>query len=277
MKKTKLILALLALLPFSGAFAQTGEIIYRDFEPDLSIHAMGYNDPHDTIRVDLDQDGTVDFKMYIATEQYFYRYVYVTSTWDFRYCYNSIYSHPGIYEDDTIVPYPRWWTDANGCWPLLWWNAYDDYMEFYMGFRKTVDGENYYAWSRIYMTIRTGYNPSHGEYEIVEAYCDNAAYCTIPDYPLRWGQTDILGIEENSETNNAFAVIHPNPTTSLITITGENLQRAEVLNMLGQRIRGVPGKGDELHIDMAALPAGVYFVSITDEEGRKCVRKVVKE
>jgi hypothetical protein len=39
----------------------------------------------------------------------------------------------------------------------------------------------------------------------------------------------------------------------------------------------VQGKGNELHIDMTALPAGVYFVTVTDEEGRKCVRKVMKE
>ena len=39
----------------------------------------------------------------------------------------------------------------------------------------------------------------------------------------------------------------------------------------------VQGKGETLQIDIANLPAGVYFINITDEEGRKCVRKVVKE
>ena len=47
--------------------------------------------------------------------------------------------------------------------------------------------------------------------------------------------------------------------------------------MLGQKLLGVKGKGDELHIDMADLPAGVYFVTVTNEEGRRCVRKVVKK
>ena len=28
---------------------------------------------------------------------------------------------------------------------------------------------------------------------------------------------------------------------------------------------------------LKSLPAGIYFVTITDAEGRKCVRKVVKE
>jgi len=42
-------------------------------------------------------------------------------------------------------------------------------------------------------------------------------------------------------------------------------------------VLSVQGEGNELRIDMAALPAGVYFVNVTNEEGRKCVRKVVKE
>ena len=32
-----------------------------------------------------------------------------------------------------------------------------------------------------------------------------------------------------------------------------------------------------MQIDIANLPTGIYFVNITDSEGRKCVRKVVKE
>lgn len=58
---------------------------------------------------------------------------------------------------------------------------------------------------------------------------------------------------------------------------GENLKQAEACNMLGQQVLSVQGKGDELHIDMAELPAGIYFVTVTDSEGRKCVRKIVKE
>ncbi len=69
----------------------------------------------------------------------------------------------------------------------------------------------------------------------------------------------------------------PNPTTGLVTIAGENLRQAEVVNMLGQKILSVQGEGNELRIDMGALPAGVYIVNVTDEEGWKCVRKVVKE
>jgi hypothetical protein len=63
----------------------------------------------------------------------------------------------------------------------------------------------------------------------------------------------------------------------MVTIMGENLKQAEVLNMFGQQVLSVQGKGAELRIDLATLPTGVYFVTITNEEERKCVRKVLKE
>jgi hypothetical protein len=105
---------------------------------------------------------------------------------------------------------------------------------------------------------------------------DKCAYCTIPDYPIVWGQTEILGVEENGESN-AFATIHPNPTTGMVTIMGENVKRAEVTNMLGQHVATASGQGEQLTVDISRLPAGVYFVSVTDESGKKCVHKVVKE
>ena len=275
MKKIVLITSL-ALVAFC-CHAQQGEINYTDFEPDLSIEEVTAYDSGDTLKIDLDQDGTIDFKMYIKSKYpTMVRYVYVTSSWDFRYCFNSIYSYGYMDENDSIIPNYPIWAKANSTWELLWYP--DQYMEFIMGFRKTVDFENYYAWARIYMYRNlngNGYQPGPGEFDIVSAYCDKMAFCTIPDYPLCWGQTSLTGVDEKEV--NAFATVHPNPTNGLVSITGENLHQVEVLNVLGQQILSVQGKGDELHIDMAALPAGVYFVNVTDEEGRKCVRKVVKE
>lgn len=71
--------------------------------------------------------------------------------------------------------------------------------------------------------------------------------------------------------------LFPNPTTGHVTVTGKDLKAAEVLNILGQRVAKARGRGETLQIDMGELPAGVYFVTVTDEEGRRCVRKVVKE
>jgi hypothetical protein len=275
MKKT--ILTMLVVLAIGFSYAQKGEIIYTDFEPDLSVEELSPYDSHDTLKVDLDQDGTMDFKMFIESKySTMVRYVYVTSSWDFRYCFNSIYSYGYMDENDTIIPDYPIWASANNTWELLWYP--DQYMEFIMGFRKTVNGENYYAWAKIYMYRNvngSGYEPGPGQFDIVSAYCDDMAYCTIPDYPLHWGQTDFTDIKENQAS--AFATVHPNPTTGVVRIIGKDLKAAEVVNTLGQRVATVQGQGEMLQIDIANLPEGIYFVRITDEQGRKCVRKVVKE
>ena len=113
-------------------------------------------------------------------------------------------------------------------------------------------------------------------YDSVWFYLARTAYCTIPNYPLRWGQTSFdWGVDENEAT--AFATVHPNPTTGLVAINGKELRIAEVFNPLGQRVATAKGGGETLQIDISHLPAGVYFVSVTDEDGRKCVCKVVKE
>ena len=70
---------------------------------------------------------------------------------------------------------------------------------------------------------------------------------------------------------------YPNPTTGMVTVRGENLSQAVVTDLLGQQVLSVQGEGDELQIDMTALPAGVYLVTVTDHNGRKCVRKAVRE
>ena len=83
-----------------------------------------------------------------------------------------------------------------------------------------------------------------------------------------------LDIEEKE---NMTCIIHPNPTNGIVTITGANLKQAIVFNSLGQRVATIQGEGETLQIDIANLPVGIYFVNITDSEGRMCVRKVVKE
>jgi len=47
--------------------------------------------------------------------------------------------------------------------------------------------------------------------------------------------------------------------------------------VLGQHMAAVTGKGETMQIDIAKLPAGIYFVNVMNEGGQKCVRKVVKE
>ena len=85
-----------------------------------------------------------------------------------------------------------------------------------------------------------------------------------------------VGIPENEDLNN-WVTVHPNPTLGYVSVRGENLRQAEVVNMLGQLVIRVESEGNELQIDISIMPSGIYFVTVTDKEGRTSVQKVVKE
>ena len=273
MKKTTTLLTFLSLA--LGCFAQQGEILYTKFDPDWCLESIQYA-PADSIKLDFDGDGVWDF----AISMYYRRYIEIrfipSEGWEYRGRFTDdtelppAFQNQGIPESDSLVQSaPLGWTDrpifVNG--------------ESYMcGVRKVVnDSTVYYGWfDQIWINASIPGNQNGGTPYIKQYQCvHDMAFCTIPNYPLRWGQTSLTGIEENGSA--AFATVHPNPTTGLVTIVGENLNQADVVNMLGQCVATAQGKGETLQIDISSLPAGIYFVRITDDEGRKCTHKVVKE
>ena len=254
--KKHLILATLLLVAI-GIKAQQGEIIYMDFEPDTCKYVTEI----DSLEIDVDQDGQIDV-LFSGYCQHGALLMTTSVSHGWEYC----------------EPYPEEYTILNVD-TLHWKHNWDDWFGSgtfmgRIGLRKTIQDQCFYGWMKVYCdTVPTQpYPGAVGR----NTYVDRMAFCTIPDYPLQWGKTTLTSVEENDDPN-VFATTHPNPTNGLVTIMGERLRRAEVVNMLGQQVLSVQGRGNELQINMEALPAGVYFVAITNEEGRKCVRKVVRE
>jgi hypothetical protein len=249
----KKILFLVALaITLTAGYAQQGEIIYTEFYPD-SCKVVYYPD---SMSFDVNYDGTLDFWFNGIVEiGALVPRIIVNDGWEF-----CIVTEAVLLTDDSLSWY------GNG----EWWQWFNDYHMQY-GFRRLEEGEYYYAW------IDVSVDYYEQPWNQAKVFCvSGMAYCSIPNYPLKWGQTSLTGVEENNESI-ALATFYPNPTNGIVTITGENLRQAEVLNMLGQKMLNVQDKGNELHIDMATLPAGIYFVTVIDEKGKKCVRKVMKE
>ncbi len=242
--KTQFAIMTALLMTVFGLKAQTGEILFNDLDPDPYLHP---NLTHEEMCFDLDFDSIADLRMHY--------YLQSASLGFYMTAIQDNLSLCKINNGDTIPNAEDWrheWSFVNP----------DNYE--YWGFRFDEGGNYYYGWLRTY-----------GNATERNWYLDKYAFCTIPNYPLKCGQTDLTSIEENKR--NAFATIHPNPTTGMVTIMGENVKRAEVTNMLGQHVATASGQGEQLTVDISRLPAGVYFVSVTDESGKKCVHKVVKE
>ena len=81
------------------------------------------------------------------------------------------------------------------------------------------------------------------------------------------------GVVEEKESVFAF----PNPANDRVIIEGIEAAEVQIYNAIGQCVASATGKGEPFTIDISNLPSGVYFINITDGEGRKCVKKVVKE
>ena len=249
---------LIALTMVFSAFfakAQESSIIYYEFIPD-SCHNV--HTSNTILKFDLDQDGAEDVWFYGYYQSGVGSIAMINTpspSWQWSHSYASVFEP---LTDTTMIAGNLRWQYTDGALAM-----YPDFTHY--AFRQVKEDGYHYGWAEIHV-------------ESVSRFCiSRMAYCTIPNYPLRWGETSLTGIEEEDIGTQAFATVHPNPTTGLVTVAGENLKQAEILNTLGQVVATAQGNGHSLTMDIGHLPAGIYFVSITNETGRKCVRKVVKE
>ena len=148
------------------------------------------------------------------------------------------------------------------------WAYYHRYdtIPFKSGIREGVEGEYYYGWIEVY-AVNT--------YDTVYFHVARTCYCTIPNYPLKWGQTGLTIVGEQEGSISLF--VYPNPTLGLVKVLGSNLNRIDIYNAIGQRIITQRVIVDPITIDFSGQPSGLYFISATDQNGQRCVRKVVKQ
>ena len=266
-KMKKILIAMIMLACLQMAQAQTNEdFIYKEIDQEFQTYY-----PEDRKLFDINNDSIHDFFFDTFTVMYQW------GGWLFcgpgaegsvGYSLEEYNGTDNVFRDLDIPL-----NDNELIWspnPLVseFYPIHVDTIPFKVGLRFNKGGVYYYGWVEAYFF----YERSSWFKLKVSRTC----YCTIPNYPLRWGQTS-LAYDLTENESAAFATLCPNPTNGLVTITGENLRQAEMFNLLGQRVAEVHGGGNPMTVDISGLPAGLYFVNVIDEQGRKCVRKVVKE
>ena len=128
---------------------------------------------------------------------------------------------------------------------------------------------------------------------------DRTQYFTVPSVALTeeylFISTDIgvwrrplSDFNVNSAVSLTSAVspsltVFPNPTTGPLTLTGES-GTVTIENSLGESVlrqpttpQPPPWKGGGVSLDISALPAGMYFVHVTEKDGSAMTQKIVKE
>ena len=148
-----------------------------------------------------------------------------------------------------------------------------DTLEFHAALRHVVDpeeGTSCYGW--IHFKVTGDCN----DYSKCWVYFYDYAYCTIPEYPIIVGQTDFTSDIEEQNISSGI-IVCPNPTEDLFTIAGKDLFRVEVYNALGQRVLTKKEEAATMTLDLSGQPSGLYFVTATDRNGQRCVKKIVKQ
>ena len=261
----KILIAMIMLACLQMAQAQTNEdFIYKEIDQEFQTYY-----PEDHIPFDINDDSIPDF--FFCTFIVMYQWGGGLYTGSGVECISySLEEYPrtdDIFRDLTIP------LNDN---ELIWGGVFHgefypihvDTIPYKVGLRFNKGGVYYYGWVEAYFFYERS--------SWFKLKISRSCYCAIPNYPLRWGQTGLADdLTENESA--AFATLCPNPTNGLVTIAGENLRQAEMFNLLGQRVAEVQCGGNPMTVDISGLPAGLYFVNVTDEQGRKCVRKVVKE
>ena len=238
-------------------FIEEAPILYTDFEPDT---CKFITDNHESdFMFDIDQDSIVDMTLFGYT-QHGAVLVTIDMSNGFEICRSN---ENTILNADTIL----WWQsdDLSNGFPL------DSYRKRF-GFRKTVNEQYYYGWMEIYWD---GIFYPEGKMICV----DRIAFCTIPDYPLTWGQTHIQeGVEENGPlTGSGALVVYPNPANGVLFVETHDRaplpnQTYRITNMMGQTLLQGTITGETQQINIESLPSGIYFIIVGGQTMKFMVR-----
>ena len=263
----KLVTLVLMLLISGVSLAQEGEILYHEFDPVVYLSAECDQTQVVTgpfYHIDLDQNGELDFRFHLHPDP---------AGWGLRMEFE-----PGSNISPSSLGRVKLVNEGDTLSNAIWGSSY---CEFYttgihwLSVRWQKDDGYYYGWVKASLICDNYFNNIYPCK--MEFFLHDMAYCTIPDYPFVVGQTSFNWVTVDDNETAFFTTVRPNPTEGMFTVIGEDLQQAEVYNILGQFILSEPSRGQSITLNLSGQPAGIYLVKITDKHGNNCVKKIVKE
>jgi len=100
-------------------------------------------------------------------------------------------------------------------------------------------------------------------------FCDMTPPASSPFIDINTGTVDVnitycVGLGVTSNLNDEKINVYPNPTNGYLNIVSNESIRAEVYNVLGEKIISTK----QSKINLSTYPKGVYFIQLKNEEGQ---------
>ena len=247
MKTKTLLIAVFACLFSLTLFSQeNGTIIYTDFEPDSIISPIKW-DSSGGNPIDINFDGEDDFVFETTfSSSNLHKQVRTFTDWAL--------AMTGESNPKPISEYSHWenWHDMS--------TSTTNY--FYIAFRHYIDMEFCYGWIRY-------------EYYGDKIVINDMAYCTIPNYPLKFGQKSLTeDVAEISAAN--YYSLYPNPVDDRLVLKFSDDFKCEYIMIYSIDGRMIKLQdADFENIDVSTLERGMYLIRIRTEEGKDFVEKIV--
>ena len=279
--KTLFLIAFICLSSYSLFSQEKGRIIYTDFEPDTVVQGYALNtfprhisteNQRDSLlyfEMDINYDDLWDFKLYAEHDSKRYLWVNLNrnTDWRFRLCiatdpedlsqleYNGSYYHPNNIIYSTMLGYEP------------------NVEEKKVALRHSTPNGFCYGW--ISFSVTSGHPIVPQDATLVTITIHDMAYCTIPNYPLMFGQKDFMDIEEN-EYATANASLFPNPVEDRLSLQLSGNASCKNVEIYGIDGRLLKSQNDDFeNIDVSALPTGLYIAKINLNDGTVFTEKVV--
>jgi hypothetical protein len=110
----------------------------------------------------------------------------------------------------------------------------------------------------------------------VELSCMSERDTTIyPSYSL--GPCSFtVGVNVLSKSNDLL--VYPNPTSGSVKVTSDNtLNSLIIADIFGNDVWHSKISSNSFEIDLNGIPAGIYFVRLSDSKGNSLMRKIIKQ
>ena len=261
---------LVVLFMAIDAWPQGEGIIYTEYAP------MPYAKRYDTgkdfvregeIRLDIDLDGRDDFMVFTSNDKT-RMMAYFCAIGESEPYHDQPWSISVGDDSVRFVSCVR----SNVIGALLekedaYWQKYKIFYSDYVGMKIIVGGQAYYAWCEVAVH-------SYGK-DSIRVDLKRSAICTIPNYPLRYGQRSTV---ENLESMDGVRVCNMGNGKLLLKSEGLALiKEVMICNTMGRPVAEGPFgiKSNQMTVDVGDLMEGVYMVCCVLDDGRRVTKKVL--